>query len=211
MSEVRELVAKLIALGVDAVDAAEVVTRAVLAGASRNGDRAAERRRAWDRERKKEKRRVDSTGIPPDRVDDDLKTKGSPTPPPKTQSSAPPLPPTGEFPPRGRKASMAPESWEPSAKVLAWAEAEGFTAGEIERELAKFRDYEFPKPKSNWDAAFRNWLRNASDRRPSLRVIHGQSSNNSTGYRGEPGKSGTETLLQSVARQIAGRERDDGG
>lgn len=51
---VRELVARLIAAGIDPVDAAQVVAEAVLIGASgAHVDQAAERRRAKDRERKR--------------------------------------------------------------------------------------------------------------------------------------------------------------
>jgi len=55
--------------------------------------------------------------------------------------------------------------------VLAVGAAEGFTPGEIERELAKFRDHEFAVPKTDADAAFRRWLRTAAERRPSSTVI----------------------------------------
>jgi hypothetical protein len=36
----------------------------------------------------------------------------------------------------------------------------------LDEELAKFRDHEFPKPKSDVNATFRNWLRNARPTHP---------------------------------------------
>jgi len=54
---------------------------------------------------------------------------------------------------------------------LAVGAAEGFTSGEIERELAKYRDHEFAVPKTDADAAFRKWLRTAAERRQTQTVI----------------------------------------
>lgn len=56
-----------------------------------------------------------------------------------------------------------PEDFEPSVAVLATGESEGLSWGQIERELAKFRDHEFRSPRKDWDAAFRNWLRTAAE------------------------------------------------
>lgn len=70
--------------------------------------------------------------------------------------------------PAKRRASMVPEQWAPTNADLGIGVAEGFTPGEIERELAKFRDHEFRTPRSDWSKAFRNWLRTAATdpRRP---------------------------------------------
>lgn len=32
---------------------------------------------------------------------------------------------------------------------------------DVDLEIEKFRDHEFKDPRSNWDATFRNWIRNA--------------------------------------------------
>lgn len=99
---VRELVEKLVALGVDPIDAAEVVAEAVVAGAAMGkSDAVADKRRAYDRARKRAKRErpQDSTGNPPDSAETaetlPPETKVSPTPPSKTQTLSPPSPPKG--------------------------------------------------------------------------------------------------------------------
>jgi hypothetical protein len=51
-----------------------------------------------------------------------------------------------------------PESWNPSEAHRELAKQLGVS---IEAEEPKFRDHEFAKPKSDADAAFRTWLRNA--------------------------------------------------
>lgn len=55
-----------------------------------------------------------------------------------------------------RRWTRVPADWEPSADHVGIAAAEGV---DYPRELAKFRDHEFAKPRSDADAAFRNWLR----------------------------------------------------
>lgn len=66
MSEVRRLVAELIALGVDACAAAEIIAAAVKEGATQKPvDSAAERRRAYDRDRQQAKRDAKKADNPP--------------------------------------------------------------------------------------------------------------------------------------------------
>lgn len=92
--DIAALVAELIGHGVDPGVAAAVVAKAVIAGSAK--DEAAERRRAWDRERKRQKRAI-SSGIPPDNADpsplaesppDPQKTQPQPTSPPSPLSGA---------------------------------------------------------------------------------------------------------------------------
>lgn len=66
-----------------------------------------------------------------------------------------------------RRSRMCPAEWVPSPADLAVGAGEGLTPGEMERELAKFRDYEFRTPHSQWSATFRTWLRNAAERKPA--------------------------------------------
>ncbi len=51
-----------------------------------------------------------------------------------------------------------PDSWEPSDAHRQLATSRGI---DFDVELASFRDYEFATPKTDFDAAFRNWLRRA--------------------------------------------------
>lgn len=89
--------------------------------------------------------------------------KSPPDPLKLTSSNHPPSAPKGASSPK-RPARRCPESWSPSEPDLAVGAAEGFSPGEIERQLAKFRDHEFKTARSDWSASFRNWLRNERSR-----------------------------------------------
>jgi hypothetical protein len=56
----------------------------------------------------------------------------------------------------------------PDAVTLA-----GTLGVDLAGELAKFRDHEFAKPKTDADAAFRTWLRNASQWSAPARPANG--------------------------------------
>lgn len=69
-----------------------------------------------------------------------------------------------------RKATRrVPEDWSPGPSVIRVGAEVGLTAGELERELARMRDHEYRSGHSDWDAAARNWLRTAAERRPRER------------------------------------------
>lgn len=153
--------------------------------ASGGADPVAERRRAYDRERKRAARSTgfppESTGIPqcpPDSADNlaptrvvntNFLTEVVITP----EGTNVPSAPKGAKAKRSRGASRrCPEDWSPGPAEIEMAEGLGFVPGEIERELAKFRDFEFRTPRSDWPAAFRNWFRTAADRKPTLRIAH---------------------------------------
>lgn len=75
-------------------------------------------------------------------------------------------PPASRVPPadagRPRAAKRCPESFAPDQILTQWARHEAPQA-DFDRELAKFRDHTFKTAHSDWPAAFRNWLRRASD------------------------------------------------
>lgn len=72
---------------------------------------------------------------------------------------------------KARKATRrCPADWSPSVADLAAVATEGFSPGEIDRELAKIRDHHFRTAHSDWSAVFRNWIRGAAERRPRLKV-----------------------------------------
>jgi hypothetical protein len=75
--------------------------------------------------------------------------------------------PSPEAKPRPARARLCPPTWQPDLRHAALAtELRIDLAAEVE----KFRDYEFGVPKSDWDATFRNWLRNAGTKpRPRSR------------------------------------------
>lgn len=66
---------------------------------------------------------------------------------------------------RGPKPRLrhVPETWQPSDAHRALALE---LSVDFEQQLALFRDHEFKDPKSNFDAAFRTWLRRANDYAP---------------------------------------------
>lgn len=66
----------------------------------------------------------------------------------------------------GAPSKRCPADWSPSPDDLETAEAEGLPPGQVERELAKFRDHTFGTARVDWSATFRNWIRQAAERAP---------------------------------------------
>jgi len=129
-------------------------------------DDVAERRRAADRVRKAAKRGMsaDFRGIPQTSADDP-----SPLVPPFPP--APPIPPI--LPPSSKNTKARgvslPSDWEPDAKTWNLADQLGFTSQEAWDQLERMRDWAGNAGskglKSDWNAAFRNWLKRAADDR----------------------------------------------
>lgn len=67
--------------------------------------------------------------------------------------------------PTKRSSRRAPESWQPSAKTLLTLRDEGHEAGAMERALTMMRDHEYRAPRSDWDAAYRTWVRKDAERK----------------------------------------------
>ena len=131
-------------------------------------DTAAEKRRAWDRERKREKRQSGgmSGGNPPDvgfNERDNLTSREEI--PQEAKASLP-------QPKKTRPSSRLPEDWEPKPLIgKAAAMVACWQAGELERELAKFKNYWLAKGgagavSTNWQRNWVNWLINADERKP---------------------------------------------
>lgn len=141
--------------------------------AARGPESQAERKRAYDRAYQ-QRRRAERGRTTSAASHDSLPSSPSPTPPSLTTNPIPPSPPKGGSSPKGearphrraRAKTRVPEDWSPRPEDLAMAEAEGLTAGEIERELARMRDWQFRYGRTDWDAVFRNWIRNAIHQRP---------------------------------------------
>lgn len=72
---------------------------------------------------------------------------------------------SSETPKRTARGGALPSQWKPPTDVMHWSKDEGFDDETIERELAKFRDHARAKGRTchDWNAAFRNWLRQAQD------------------------------------------------
>jgi len=158
------MVAALMAAGCAPEVAAEVVARAFVAGvnsANSTGipvDKVAEKRRAYDRERKR-----NSGGIPPE-------TTGIPNPPLSSLNKE-------EEKGRKRGARLAGD-WVPSEVDRAFAKDLGWSDNQIDAEAANFRDHWIAKPgadacKLDWPATWRKWIR-GSKIKPvgsSLRIV----------------------------------------
>lgn len=72
-------------------------------------------------------------------------------------------------PPTKRSLKRVPESWSPSERTLQALADEGHDAETLERSLTRMRDHEFATARSDWDAAFRNWVRRDADLKPRTR------------------------------------------
>jgi len=139
-------------------------------------DESAERRRAKDRERKREKAKrlrnsaefcgnsaeIENIAVSPS------SEEKTPTPP-KTQPS-----PSQEKTPKGvqKKGSELPENWQLTDEYRQEAERIGLHGVDMDREAEKFRDYWRSRAgagrlKTDWKATWRNWCRSAVDRRSS--------------------------------------------
>jgi hypothetical protein len=116
-------------------------------------------------------RRFDKRSAPVEPTDTDTETREKPTAIAVVKNADP-------------RGSRLPDDWQPkplngktSEMVAAWP------VGMIERELSKFRDYFLKTPGArgrslDWDASYRNWLRNADERKP--RLIHDRSDRDPT-------------------------------
>lgn len=159
MIDVGDMVAELIEAGCTPQVAAAVVARAFVAGANSTGiprnpvDSVAEKRRAYDRERKR-----NSTGIPPESTGIPVLHREKNIRKSSMQNS--------ERPSRGSRIAA---DWSPSAEDRQTAKDEGFSESEIDREALRFRDYWTAKAgaggvKLDWQATWRNWVRNSAEK-----------------------------------------------
>lgn len=74
---------------------------------------------------------------------------------------------------KGKRGSRLPADWQPSPALLTWAQ-EKFPDVDLDTEADKFRDFWIAKPgqggvKLDWNATFRNWIRNAYERATKTR------------------------------------------
>jgi hypothetical protein len=160
MTPIADMVRRMLEKGVDheailiAIEGAE---QAALAQTSTRHppDSATEKRRAWDREYRRNKRVIppDSTRHPPD--------------PPDTTLSKSIL--REEKEEREGTPHRCPPDFSPSLEDRGFAKAEGFAETEIDREVSKFRDYWISVPgsrgvKLDWSPMWRKWIRDGADR-----------------------------------------------
>lgn len=127
-------------------------------------DPVAERRRAYDRERKRKFHR-NSTGTPPEqqnaplsigKLEEDLSEER------KREAPAKRLPPE-------KRGTRLPPDWMPDAEDAQYAASLGFPAVAYDREVEKFRNFWHAKPgkdgsKLDWRKTFHNWLIRGAER-----------------------------------------------
>lgn len=129
-------------------------------------DASAERAKQW-RERNRTQANADERQDT--EVDIDTEKKDTPTDVGVERASAPdissPLPekPSSD---RKAKATRIPAGWKPSAEGRAYAVEHGFSQDDIRAQAEGFVDWSLAAPgdkglKRDWDAAWRNWVRNA--------------------------------------------------
>lgn len=205
MSDVGEMVADLIEAGCSPEVAAEVVARAFAAGISASGfrgipvDSATEKRRAYDRERKRKSAEIrrNSTGVPDVSLSIEKKEERKKE---KRESA---------------KASQLPSGWRPSPET--WAEAVMLLGSEerAELELKKFTNHASEKGRlaKNWNSAWANWAIKAVEY--GGRNGHVTNGHRTTAAAG-PAATGADAILAGMGRiadRIAARklaERQDG-
>lgn len=178
-----ETIRILIAKGLTAEDILEV---AETLEASKARSSAAERQARY-RERKKAE--AETCDVTSDVTRDASHRDGTPPlSPPNDIYSNPPLnPPSSKS--AARKGSRLPDDWKPkplpaelAAAVAKWPE------GEVAKQLAMFRDWAASASgskaiKSDWDAAWRNWLRRVDGERPRSTAPPRQAPSNSNTLR----------------------------
>lgn len=130
-------------------------------------DTAAEKRRAYDRDRKAKARAMSggkSGGIPPEVRIDTPSPPGSPLSLPQTPTHTPLYPPTPSAPRRERGCAL-PADWQPSAKHFDLASDLGcnerfvWQQAEAMREWAGANRNRAVARKADWDLTFTGWLR----------------------------------------------------
>ena len=200
MSDIGAMVELLIAAGTPPALAAQVVAQAFAAGAASGNfrgipvDEAAEKRRAYDRERKRKSAEFHrtSTGTPQNSENASL----------SKESKKEEFKEERETPKRNFRGTRLPEGWSPDTDD--WNEADrALGAIGARNELAKFRDHWKQQPgskgvKLDWNAAWRNWIRRAAEYRG------GTNGNRSHNSNGRPAGGTFFDGLRSLAADISG-------
>jgi hypothetical protein len=224
---IRELSAagatsEIIAIAIDALDELRAEAAADLAAALDKLAEAVDRPRRKERERKAKQRAPavvpgQSRDSPDPSRDNDGTERDSPglVSPDKKTPPNPPKELTPSAPPatRGREARRPhrlPDDWQPQP-FTPGTEAASITAvwppGQLEREAARFRDHWAADGtryglKSDWQAAFREWIRRTDERE---RWHNGRGKNN-LANRGEPRVDPALVLWRAATAEVEAEE-----
>lgn len=188
------------------MEAIIIAVRAIEAEQDRQAEaraKAAERKR-----RQRERERDQSVTVTRQSQDADGTEDSSPplTLPPNENISNPPTHTPPETNPRARKGTRLADDWQPeplTGKALAMTNA--WPSGQIERELAKFRNFWASKAgkdacKLDWQKTWANWLINADERIPrNDRQSHPERRIGLVGSSSDLGKTGAAfAALRSI-------------
>lgn len=101
-----------------------------------------------------------------------------------------------DAPSKQRKAGRLPSNWQLPNSWGQWAVSQGLSAEKVRLEAEKFRDYWIAKSgkdatKTNWEATWRNWIRNVLERSGSVQSLKPRS-----------------TILDQIEREEAAKARE---
>lgn len=152
MTPIAAMVERLIAAGCAPAEAASVVAEAFAFGVNSTGippDSAAEKRRAYDRARKRRSTGIppESTGIPVRHIIEESNTKKDII-----------------------RAQRISAEWILPHACRSWALLQGLSESEVDDESQRFKDFWIAKAgrdgaKRDWPATWRNWCRNFLERK----------------------------------------------
>lgn len=158
----------LMAKGLSGDDLLEIVA-AIDADMERNSggipvDATAERRRAYDRERKRKFHR-NSTGVPPEPLISPLSIEVDREKKEREEKREAPV----RKPPPEKRGTRLPDDWMPDEDDAKFGASLGFTAAAYDREVIKFRNYWHAETgahatKRDWKKTFHNWLLRGAER-----------------------------------------------
>lgn len=104
----------------------------------------------------------------------------------------------GGTPRASRRSRRAPPEFEPAESHRELARQHGV---DLAAELEKFRDHEYAAPRTDWTAAFSNWLRRAAEFAPRARASPAAP----------PGKSRNQAYADRVRAWATGEEPEGSG
>lgn len=64
-----------------------------------------------------------------------------------------------DLPQKMRASKRCPANWVPQVETVQKLADEGYQPGELERALTMMKDHQFKDARTDWDAAYRNWVR----------------------------------------------------
>lgn len=130
----------------------------------REEDRRAYHREYWHKRKEKINKQTPTQQTQPNQPIAEAKEEEEAITPPLPSVVAPPQH-SGEVAvagPTKRSTKKCPDTWVVTEQLVTWAKEKGMTVNRA-HETEKFRDHTFTKAISDWDGAWRNWIRRAQE------------------------------------------------